>query len=64
MDVIAEVKRKPHHGIALARRASARWENALDEALKDTFRRPTRCPSSNRPLPPPTTTGQGPEDER
>ena len=52
MDVIAEVKRKPHHeDSARETRERAHRENALDEALKDTF--PASDPVSvEQPTPP------------
>ena len=62
MDVIAEVKRKPHHeDSARETRERAHRENALDEALKDTF--PASDPVSIEqpaPPPPPTATGKDP----
>ena len=47
--MFAEPKRKPRQGDSVRKEGERRHkENALDEALKDTFRRPTRFHSSNR----------------
>ena len=62
IEVFAEPKRKPHQkDSARDERERRHQEDALDEALKDTFPASDRFHSSSRHRPPPTATRQRPE---